>query len=150
MQSGTRNRGFASMDMEKQREIARKGGKAAHAKGTAHEFTSDEARAAGRKGGERVSSNREHMSRIGRIGGKSSAQKRQGPDGEAPTGHPGDGAGQRAEHFREGGTAAEPRMAGDMNDTGSGGDANRDAGQAPEGGATGSDLRNEPAIPSPS
>lgn len=73
----TANRGFASMDAMKQREIARKGGRAAHVKGTAHEFTKDEARAAGRKGGERVSSNREHMSRIGRIGGKSSAGKRQ-------------------------------------------------------------------------
>ena len=67
----TRARGFASMDREKQREIARKGGRAAHEKGTAHQFTSDEARAAGRKGGERVSSNREHMSRIGRKGGES-------------------------------------------------------------------------------
>jgi len=65
------------MDSMKQREIARKGGRAAHVKGTAHEFTKDEARAAGRKGGERVSTNREHMSRIGRIGGKSSAGKRQ-------------------------------------------------------------------------
>jgi uncharacterized protein len=74
--TGTRNRGFASMNTEKQREIARKGGRAAHEKGTAHEFTPDEARAAGRKGGERVSSNREHMSRIGRMGGKSSAQRR--------------------------------------------------------------------------
>ena len=45
-------RGFASMDKDKQRAIASKGGKAAHAKGTAHEFTPDEARAAGRKGGE--------------------------------------------------------------------------------------------------
>ncbi len=44
-------RGFASMDEAKQREIASKGGKAAHAKGTAHEFTSEEAREAGRKGG---------------------------------------------------------------------------------------------------
>lgn len=44
-------RGFASMDAAKQREIASKGGKAAHQKGTAHEFTSDEAREAGRKGG---------------------------------------------------------------------------------------------------
>ena len=35
------------MDTEKQREIARKGGRAAHEKGTAHEFTTDEARAAG-------------------------------------------------------------------------------------------------------
>lgn len=44
-------RGFASMSPEKQREIASKGGRAAHAKGTAHEWSSDEARAAGRKGG---------------------------------------------------------------------------------------------------
>ncbi len=49
---GESKRGFASMDEAKQREIASKGGKAAHEKGTAHEFTSEEARAAGRKGGE--------------------------------------------------------------------------------------------------
>ncbi len=45
-------RGFASMSPEKQREIASKGGRAAHQKGTAHEWTSDEARVAGRKGGQ--------------------------------------------------------------------------------------------------
>lgn len=45
------DRGFASMDRDKQREIASKGGKAAHQKGTAHEWTSEEARNAGRKGG---------------------------------------------------------------------------------------------------
>ena len=45
------DRGFASMDRAKQREIASKGGKAAHQKGTAHEWTSEEAREAGRKGG---------------------------------------------------------------------------------------------------
>lgn len=45
------DRGFASMDPAKQREIASKGGKAAHQKGTAHEWTSEEAREAGRKGG---------------------------------------------------------------------------------------------------
>lgn len=45
------DRGFASMDRERQRAIARQGGKAAHAKGTAHEWTADEARAAGSKGG---------------------------------------------------------------------------------------------------
>jgi general stress protein YciG len=45
------DRGFASMDRGKQREIASKGGKAAHQKGTAHEWTSEEAREAGRKGG---------------------------------------------------------------------------------------------------
>ena len=45
-------RGFASMSPEKQREIASKGGRAAHQKGTAHEWTSEEARNAGRKGGQ--------------------------------------------------------------------------------------------------
>lgn len=96
-QGGGSNRGFASMDEEKQREIASKGGKAAHEKGTAHEFTpeeareagskggkiahergtahewtSEEAREAGRKGGQAVSQDREHMSDIGRRGGESS------------------------------------------------------------------------------
>ena len=47
----TEDRGFASMDRSKQRDIASKGGKAAHQKGTAHEWTSEEAREAGRKGG---------------------------------------------------------------------------------------------------
>jgi hypothetical protein len=46
------NRGFASMDEKKQREIASKGGKASHAKGTGHEFSSSEASEAGRKGGQ--------------------------------------------------------------------------------------------------
>jgi general stress protein YciG len=50
--SMVKRRGFASMDAAKQREIASKGGKAAHLKGTAHEFTPEEARAAGRKGGQ--------------------------------------------------------------------------------------------------
>lgn len=45
-------RGFASMSPEKQREIASKGGRAAHERGTAHEWTADEARSAGRKGGQ--------------------------------------------------------------------------------------------------
>jgi len=67
----TSKRGFASMDASKQREIASKGGRAAHAKGTAHEFTSDEARVAGRKGGEAVSRDRAHMAAIGREGGHS-------------------------------------------------------------------------------
>lgn len=46
-QSDTSNRGFASMDPQKQREIASEGGRAAHASGNAHEFTSEEARRAG-------------------------------------------------------------------------------------------------------
>jgi len=69
--ANTSKRGFASMDPAKQREIASRGGRAAHAKGTAHEFTSDEARVAGRKGGEAVSRDRQHMSNIGREGGHS-------------------------------------------------------------------------------
>jgi uncharacterized protein len=48
---GKEQRGFASMDRTKQHEIASKGGRTAHEKGTAHEWTSEEARAAGRKGG---------------------------------------------------------------------------------------------------
>lgn len=71
-QERKRLRGFAAMDAAKQREIASKGGKAAHQKGTAHEFTPEEAREAGRKGGEAVSQNREHMAAIGRKGGESS------------------------------------------------------------------------------
>lgn len=50
--AGKKGRGFASMDQKKQRLIASKGGKAAHAKGTAHEWNSQEARLAGRKGGQ--------------------------------------------------------------------------------------------------
>ena len=56
---GSSNRGVASMDPQRQREIASEGGRAAHEKGTAHEFTSEEAREAGRKGGQaRSQSNR--------------------------------------------------------------------------------------------
>lgn len=51
MATNKNNRGFAAMDPDKQRQIASKGGKAAHEKGTAHEFTSEEARKAGQKGG---------------------------------------------------------------------------------------------------
>jgi general stress protein YciG len=61
------------MDEERRREVARMGGRAAHQKGTAHEFSPEEAREAGRKGGRAVSQNREHMSAIGREGGESRA-----------------------------------------------------------------------------
>jgi uncharacterized protein len=81
--------GFAGMDREKQREIARRGGRAAHEKGTAHEFTAEEARSAGRKGGVSVSRDRDHMSRIGRAGGKSSRSGRRNP-GPTPTASPGE------------------------------------------------------------
>jgi general stress protein YciG len=67
------DRGFASMDRSKQREIASKGGKAAHQKGTAHEWTSEEAREAGRKGG------------------MASHRRKQRPDGASGTEAPGGG-----------------------------------------------------------
>ena len=59
------------MDPARQKEIASKGGRAAHEKGTAHEWSSDEARNAGRKGGVTVSQDRAHMAAIGREGGES-------------------------------------------------------------------------------
>ncbi len=63
-------RGFASMDPERLRAISSQGGKAAHEKGKAHRFTSEEARAAGRKGGIVVSRDTRHMAAIGRKGGQ--------------------------------------------------------------------------------
>ncbi len=72
---GRSNRGFASMDRERQREIASKGGRAAHRKGTAHQWSADEAREAGRKGGTSVSRDREHMAAIGREGGASAHRR---------------------------------------------------------------------------
>ncbi|HEY6986479.1 MAG TPA: KGG domain-containing protein [Rhodanobacteraceae bacterium] len=73
--NAARDRGFASMDRARQREIASMGGRAAHRQGLAHQFTSDEARAAGRKGGEAVSANRAHMALIGRKGGEASRRR---------------------------------------------------------------------------
>jgi general stress protein YciG len=72
------DRGFASMDRAKQREIASKGGKAAHQKGTAHEWTSEEARDAGRKGG--IASHRRRRE----------AMNKTSPAGETTTGAAGD------------------------------------------------------------
>jgi uncharacterized protein len=77
-------RGFASMDPQRQRQIASLGGRAAHQQGTAHEFNSEEARAAGRKGGEVVSQNRAHMSEIGRKGGEASGGGRSTQRSRAP------------------------------------------------------------------
>ncbi len=80
--AGNARRGFALMDPQRQKEIARKGGRAAHEKGTAHQFTPDEARQAGRKGGMVVSQHREHMVEIGRSGGRARRRRRSddGPD----------------------------------------------------------------------
>lgn len=70
-------RGFAAMDPERQREIARLGGRTAHQRKRAHRFTTEEARAAGRKGGQAVSQDREHMVAIGRRGGSMVSQDRE-------------------------------------------------------------------------
>jgi general stress protein YciG len=85
-------RGFGSMEDQKQREIASEGGKAAHEKGAAHEWTPEEAREASRKGGEAVSSDREHMAEIGRQGG---------------------GVGQGGQQSTRGGTSEQQRQAGE-------------------------------------
>jgi general stress protein YciG len=76
-------RGFAAMDPERQREIASKGGRIAHLRGNAHEFTPEEAREAGRKGGQTVSRDRKHMARIGRLGGEARGHG-QRTSGEGP------------------------------------------------------------------
>jgi uncharacterized protein len=80
------DRGFASMDRAKQREIASKGGKAAHQKGTAHEWTSEEARDAGRKGG--IASHRRRREALGLTNPPQSAQDETQSGGSQP-GSPG-------------------------------------------------------------
>ena len=82
-QSQPRARGFASMDENKQREIASRGGRTAHAQGTAHKFSPEEAREAGRKGGKAVSGDRSHMARIGRRGGQARHARSQAKTGGA-------------------------------------------------------------------
>ena len=69
------------MDEDRQREIAAEGGRASHERGTAHEFNSQEAREAGRKGGEAVSRDRDHMAEIGRKGGEASGGNQGGRGG---------------------------------------------------------------------
>jgi general stress protein YciG len=80
--TGASQRGFAAMDREKQKQIASMGGKAAHAKGTAHEFTSAEAAAAGSKGGKAAHEkgtahefSREEAAAAGRKGGQASGAR---------------------------------------------------------------------------
>ena len=79
-------RGFAAMDKEEHRELARSGGVAAHAAGMAHKFSSEQAREAGKKGGRTTSANREHMAEIGRRGGigKRGHRKGQSPKPRHP------------------------------------------------------------------
>src|SRR5215213_9278496 len=91
--ANTKKRGFASMDPEKQRAIASKGGRAAHAKGTAHEFTPEEARAAGRKGGQAAHTRgtahkftSEEARAAGRKGGRTARGSTDSPDSMEPVG----------------------------------------------------------------
>jgi uncharacterized protein len=117
------HRGFAAMDEEKQREIASKGGKAAHEKGTAHEFTPAEASEAGKKGGEAVSSDREHMADIGKKGGEArgsaqhagSAQHGSAQHGSAPGSSSGaTGSGSSGSGATRVGTGEQQRKAGEQ------------------------------------
>ncbi len=76
MTTGKSNRGFAAMDATRQREIASRGGRAAHERGNAHTFDSEQARQAGRRGGAAVSRDRQHMAEIGARGGRSPRSNR--------------------------------------------------------------------------
>ncbi|HEY9867166.1 MAG TPA: KGG domain-containing protein [Candidatus Obscuribacterales bacterium] len=67
----TKKCGFASMSLEKRREISSKGGKSAHDKGTLHKFTSGECS----NGGAETSQDKDHMVKIGRKGGETSHNK---------------------------------------------------------------------------
>lgn len=89
----SRGRGFAGMDRERQRQISSQGGKAAHQKGTAHEFDSEEAREAGRKGG-MVSGGRR---RARDQAANTPAPERERESEESMTGT-GEGAGEPAGH----------------------------------------------------
>jgi len=90
--AGRAPRGFAAMNSDKQREIARQGGRAAHAKGTAHEFTPEEAAAAGRKGGKAAHAKgtahkwtSQEATEAGRKGGQAHGRKEQ-PNPESTSG----------------------------------------------------------------
>jgi general stress protein YciG len=125
------NRGFASMDRDKQREIASKGGRAAHAKGTAHEFDSGEAREAGRKGGMAVSRNRDHMAAIGRRGGEARGQSRGRGPGQSNSGGSGSNEEGSYQNSRAGTNGSERQVAIDNNNSDNGVRAN---GQGAPGG----------------
>lgn len=83
-----RRRGFGSMSPELQRQIARKGGRAAQAQGKVHHFTSEEARAAGKKGWQVSPRSTDHMRRIGKMGGQASVASRHGASPEDPSSSP--------------------------------------------------------------
>lgn len=66
----TKTRGFAAMEPDRLKRVASMGGQAAHRRGVAHEFTKEEASAAGKLGGKKVASIPGHMSAMGRRGAK--------------------------------------------------------------------------------
>lgn len=82
MKGDKRRWGFALLTPEQRKEIARKGGRAAQKRGSAHQFDSDDAREAGRKGGAKVSQDRAHMARIGAKGGRVRRRDRAPPRGD--------------------------------------------------------------------
>jgi uncharacterized protein len=100
-------RGVAAMSEERRREVASMGGKAAHAASKAHRFTSEEAREAGRKGGQKLSQDREQMRAIGRRGGAAVSADREhmAEIGKKGGDVVGADAGHMAEIGRRGGSA---------------------------------------------
>jgi general stress protein YciG len=80
MEEKRRGRGFAALDEATRRRIASIGGHTAHAKGVAHQYTTEEARLAGRKGGQAVSRDRAYMAAIGRKGGLVRRPRRKQPN----------------------------------------------------------------------
>jgi len=83
MNERKRKWGFALLTPEQRKEIASKGGRAAQKRGRAHQFDSEDAREAGKKGGAKVSQDRAHMARIGAKGGRVRPGDRQAArDGE--------------------------------------------------------------------
>lgn len=75
-------RGFAAMDRQRQREIASQGGRTAHVKGTAHQFTSEEAREAGRKGGMMRAQNRQQRNSLMQANALESAGQQRLPESD--------------------------------------------------------------------
>jgi len=120
--SGRSLRGFASMDKEKQRNIASRGGRAAHEKGTAHEFNSDEASAAAKKGHERGTAHEftaEEARIAGRKGGLARAMNRaKSVDRNVPTSN--DQANDGHSQATEVASSSPSIRSGEMSEMGSG------------------------------
>src|SRR3954468_2999391 len=97
-QKDTSKRGFASMDPEQQREIAAEGGRAAHEKGTAHEFTSEEARRAGTMShkNDARSSQSSSSGSASRSGGKAGSEDEDEDRGKGSRGGSSGGSGSKS------------------------------------------------------